>query len=184
MLRRLAPFLLVLACFILDTTVLPVAYGGIYTVPLTAVAVLCIGMVLGRMRGLLYGTLGGLLMDITTGTLGMMTYFFMFIGFMIGLIVYVPSERILPSRRKQQRRLFWRAAWVFALYALGEVALLTIQYFNTATFQWIYLLNIIIRAAVCTVLCTLLRPVFAWMLVGKTPAKSGKKSREREVKRF
>ena len=177
------PFLLVLLCFLLDTTVMPVVYTGVYGVPLTVVAVLCIGMVLGRMRGLLYGTLGGLLMDITTGTLGMMTYFFMFVGFMIGLIVYVPGERILPSRRKQQRRLAWRSAWVFALYALGEAAMFVIQYFNTAEFEWIYLLNILIRAAICTLLCGLARPLFVRLLTGKSE-KRGRRSRDPEVKSF
>ena len=183
MFRRFLPALLVLICFLLDTTVMPVVYTGVYAVPLTLVAVFCIGMVLGRMRGLLYGTLGGLLMDITTGSLGMMTYYFMFVGFMIGLIVYVPGERILPSRRKQQRRLAWRAAWVFALDAFGEVALFVIQYFNTAEFQWIYLLNILIRAALCTALCILLRPLFVRLLTGKSVLRRGK-ALKREVKSF
>ena len=183
MFRRLNPFLLILVCFLLDTTVMPIVYGGVYTVPLTIVAVFCIGMAQGRMSGLLFGTLGGLLMDITTGTLGAMTFFFMFVGFMIGLIVYVPSERILPSRRKQQRRLLWRTAWIFALYTAGEISLFVIQYFNTAQFEWIYLLNILIRAAVCTLLCTLARPLFSRLLVG-APQKQTGTSRKREVKRF
>ena len=183
MFRRLLPALLVLMCFLLDTTVYPAVYSGVYVVPLTVVAVFCIGMVLGRMRGLLYGTLGGLLMDITTGTLGMMTYFLMFMGFMIGLIVYVPNERLLPSRRKRQRRLAWRSIWVFALYTAGEVALFVIQYFNTAEFEWVYLLNILIRAAVCTAACALAKPVFDLLLTGKSIIGAGK-SRKGEVKRF
>ena len=183
MFRRFLPALLVLICFLLDTTVMPVVYTGVYAVPLTLVAVFCIGMVLGRMRGLLYGTLGGLLMDITTGSLGMMTYYFMFVGFMIGLIVYVPGERILPSRRKQQRRLIWRSTWVFVLYTVGEIAMFVIQYFNTAEFEWIYMLNILIRAAICTLLCLVARPVFASWLTGK-PLRRTAKSRRREVKSF
>ena len=42
MLRRFAPMLMVFACFILDTTILPIVYGGVYTVPLTVVAVFLI----------------------------------------------------------------------------------------------------------------------------------------------
>ena len=183
MFRRFLPAVLILLCFLLDTTVMPVVYTGIYGVPLTVVCVFCIGMVLGRMRGLLYGTMGGLLLDITTGTLGMMTYFLMFVGFMIGLIVYVPGERILPSRRKQRRRLAWRSTWVFVLYTIGEIALFVIQYFNTAEFEWIYLLNIVIRAAVCTVACALARPLFELMLTDKT-LRRARKSRKEEVKRF
>ena len=63
MFRRFAPALMVLACFILDTTVLPIVYDGVYAVPMTVVAVLLIGMLMGRMRGLLYGTIGGLLIE-------------------------------------------------------------------------------------------------------------------------
>lgn len=183
MLRRILPALLILVFFLLDTTVVPMLYTGVYGVPLTVIAVFCIGMVLGRMSGLLYGTLGGLLMDITTGTLGMMTYLLMFIGFMIGLIVYVPGERLVPSRRKQRRRLVWRTVWVFVLYVAAELSMFVIQYFNTAEFEWVYLLNILIRAAVCTVLCTLAHPLFNGMLADKSLGRAAK-SRNREVKRF
>ena len=182
MFRRLSPFLLILVCFILDTTILPIVYGGVYTVPLTIIAVFGIGMVLGRMSGLLFGTLGGLLMDITTGTLGTMTFFFMFVGFMIGLIVYVPNERILPSRRKQRRRLMWQVTWVFALYTVGELVILVAQYFNTASMEWRYLLNILIRAVICTALTTLLRPVMARLLSGRDQNRAT--PRNREVKSF
>ena len=182
MFRRFSPILLILACFLLDTAVMPIVYGGVYTVPLTVVAVFGIGMVLGRMSGLLFGTLGGLLMDITTGTLGAMTFFFMFIGFMIGLIVYTPGDRILPSRRKQRRRLMWRVTWVFALYTVGELAILVAQYFNTAAMEWRYLLNILIRALICTAATLLLYPAIQRLLAGKNPGRA--LPRNREVKSF
>ena len=182
MLRRLAPTLLILACFILDTTVLPVAYGGIYTVPLTAVAVLLIGMLRGRMRGLLYGTIGGLLIDITSGTLGMMMFFFMAIGYLIGLILYIPSERPRAGRRLARRLRVKRAVWVFALYAMGELALFVVQYFNTAAIGWRYFMNIGIRTAICTALTLLLRPLAYSLLVGNDRGRVP--TRNREVKSF
>ena len=182
MFRRFYPALLVLACFLLDTTVIPALVRGVYIIPLTIVAVFSIGMLLGRMRGLLYGTLGGLLMDITSGTLGMMTFFFMGVGFMIGLIVYSPNDRILASRRKRRRRRIWRAAWVFVLYAVGEVALFVIQYFHTASFAFIHLFNILVRAAICTALTLLLRPVMDALLVGRGANRATPRSRE--VKSF
>lgn len=182
MLRRLLPTLLALVFFLLDTTVLPMLYGGVYAVPLSAVLVFCIGMTLGRMRGLLYGTLTGLLIDITAGTLGMMTFFYMAIGFMIGLIVYEPTPRMTASRRKQRRRLLWQAVWVFALYAVGEVALFIIQYFNTAAFEPVYLLNIGIRALICTALTMIFKPLLDRLLVGRSPGRAA--SRNREVKSF
>jgi len=180
--RRLSPILLILVCFLLDTTIMPIVYGGVYTVPLTIIAVFGIGMIQGRMSGLLFGTLGGLLMDITTGTLGTMTFFFMFVGFMIGLIVYQPADRLLPSRRKQRRRLMWQATWIFVLYTVGEIAILVAQYFNTATMEWLYLLNILIRALICTALTLLLRPAMQRLLLGRNPGRA--LPRNREVKNF
>ena len=182
MFRRFYPTLLILVCFILDTTVLPIVYGGLYAVPLTLVAVFSIGMLLGRMRGLLYGTLGGLLLDITVGTLGMMTFFFMAVGFLIGLIVYNPGDRILASRRKRRRRLIWRTSWVFALYTAGEIAIFIIQYFHTAAFRWIYLANILLRALICTALTLAAWPLMDRLLVGRGARRAAPRSRE--VKSF
>ena len=181
MLRRLAPLLMILACVILDTTVLPMAYGGVYTVPLTVVAVLLIGMLMGRMSGLLYGTIGGLLIDITTGTLGMMTFFFMTVGFLVGLILYNPGERLRTARRHAGRKRVQRVVWVFVLYALGELALYVIQYFNTAELRPIYFINIGIRSLICAMLTLLLRPAAYAILVGD---KRRVPTRHREVKSY
>ena len=181
MLRRLSPFLLILVCFILDTTILPIVYGGVYTVPLTVVAVFLIGMLMGRMRGLLYGTIGGLLIDITSGTLGMMTFFFMAVGFMIGLILYNPGENLRSGRRVARRRRLQRGVWVFALYALGEAVLFVIQYFNTAEIRPVYFLNIAARSLICTALVLLLRPAAYALLLGN---RSRVPTRHREVKSF
>ena len=181
MLRRFAPALMVLATFILDTTALPIVYGGVYAVPLTVVAVLLIGMLMGRMRGLLYGTIGGLLIDITSGTLGLMTFFFMAVGFMIGLILYNPGEHLRTGRRVARRKRVQRGVWVFVLYALGEAVLLVIQYFNTAELQWMYFLNIALRASIVTALTLLFRPLAYHILLGN---RGRVPTRDREVKSF
>lgn len=182
MFRKISALLLLLLAVILDTTVLPIVYGGVYAVPLTIVVVFLIGMLLGRMRGLLYGTIGGLLLDVTTGTLGMMTFYCMAIGFMIGLILYAPYERLVPSRRHVLRRRVSRAVWVFVLYGLGELVLFVYQYFHTASIRWIYFGNILARTLICTALVMLLRPLLDSLLTG---GKRGKTStRTREVKSF
>ena len=181
MLRRFAPALLVLGCFILDTTLLPIVYTGVYAVPLTLVVVLLIGMLTGRMRGLLYGTIGGLLIDITTGTLGMMTFFFMAVGFVIGLILYNPGERLRTARRHAGRKRVQRVVWVFVLYALGELALFVVQYFSTAELRPAYFVNIGVRSLICAVLTLLLRPVAYAILLGE---KRRVPTRHREVKSF
>ena len=182
MFRRFAPALLILICVLLDTAVLPIVYTGVYAVPLTMVAVMLIGMLMGRMRGLLYGTIGGLLIDITAGTLGMMTFYFMAAGFMMGLILYVPGEPLRPARRGARRRRLQRAAWAFVFFALGEVSILVIQYFNTATLRWIYFFNIFARGLICAALVTLFRPLVYRMLLGARPTRIP--ARSREVKSF
>lgn len=182
MLRRFMPTIVILVTVILDTTIIPVAYTGVYAVPLTVVAVLLIGMLMGRMRGLLYGTIGGLLIDITSGTLGLMTFFFMAVGFMIGLILYNPGEHLRTGRRIARKKRFQRGLWVFILYALGEVTLLVIQYFNTASLQWMYFFNIAVRAAICTALTILLRPLAYALLLGGNRGRVP--TRDREVKQF
>ena len=182
MLRRFAPALLVLTTFILDTTVLPIVYGGVYAVPLTVVAVLLIGMLMGRMRGLLYGTIGGLLIDITSGTLGMMTFFFMAAGFLVGLILHNENEPMADSPRGERRRLIARFVWVFVFYALGEMALFVIQYFSSAVFEWRYFAYIAVRALLCAALATALYPMFSRLLLGGKSAR--RKARSQEVKSF
>ena len=182
MLRRLAPALLILATVILDTTVLPIVYSGVYAIPLTVVAVFLIGMLMGRMRGLLYGTIGGLLIDITTGTLGMMTFFFMASGFLIGLILYNPGEHLRSGRRVARKKRVQRGVWVFVLYTLGEITLFVMQYFNTADLRIIYFVNIALRALICTGLVMLLRPVAYALLIGNNQGRVP--TRNREVKSF
>lgn len=182
MLRRLAPALMVLVTVILDTTILPIVYSGVYAVPLTMVAVLLIGMLMGRMRGLLYGTVGGLLIDITSGTVGLMTFLFMALGFLIGLILYNPGEHLRSGRRVARKKRVQRALWVFTLVTLGELTLLVIQYFNTAALHWMYFVNIAVRTLITTVLTFLLRPLAYALLLGGNRGRIP--TRDREVKSF
>ena len=173
---------MILACVILDTTVMPVVYSGVYAIPLTVVAVFLIGMLMGRMRGLLYGTIGGLLIDITTGTLGLMTFFFMAVGFLIGLILYNPGEHLRSGRRVARRKRVQRGVWVFVLYAIGELTLFAIQYFNTAELRAVYFVNISVRALIVTALTILLRPLAYAILLGGNRGRIP--TRHREVKSF
>ena len=50
---------------------------------------------LARMRGMLYGMIAGLLMDISAGTLGMKPFPFIIIGFLIGFLLDQQPE-IVP----------------------------------------------------------------------------------------
>ena len=87
---------MVLLAVIVDTAILPVFYYGTYTVSLTLAVVLCASLVLGRLKGMLLGMIGGLLIDITAGTLGMMTFFDLAVGFLIGFYVELYGHGSYP----------------------------------------------------------------------------------------
>ena len=181
MFRILLSLILIVFSVVLDTALLPMVYGGVFAVPVTLMVVMLHGILLGRMSGLLYGTIGGILLDITTGTLGIMMFLFMAIGFLIGVIVYEPEKQyVSDSRRREARqRLAWPALWVFVLYTISEIALLVAQYFYTTRFEWVYLLNLLIRSLIFTAAVTLLLPVFRPVLRSSQSNPS-----ERKVKDF
>lgn len=165
--RFLSPTLIMLIAFVLDTSVMPKVYQGVFSVPLMLVAVLLIGMAGGHTQGLVFGTLGGLLLDITTGTLGVMTFFLMPVGFLAGLFLKtLVSAEGLPSLSNVRRTRIRRVAFPFALVLLGEIVLLVIQYFYTARFEWAYVLNLLARTAIATLLTTLLYPLAVRMISG------------------
>lgn len=183
LLRKLSPTLVILLCVTLDTTLIPMLYSGPYLVPLTMAMVFLIGMLMGRTNGILYGMIGGLLIDITAGTLGMMTFYMMAVGFMIGLILYTSTERPVLSHRQLRKNQLNRAMWVFILYTVGEIVLFFIQYFHTAVIEPVYFLNILIRSLILVALTVILRPVAHRIFVGSKRA-SASTGRTREVKSF
>ena len=72
--------------------------------------------------------------------------------------------------------------WVFALTLLGEIVLFIIQYFNTATLHWVYFLNMVVRALICTALTLFLRPAAYRLLLGDDRRR--RPVRDREGKSF
>lgn len=180
MLRRLTPFFTTFLAVLLDTAVLPVIYRGTYTVPITVVVVLCVGLLLGRLRGMLYGMIGGLLMDISTGTLGIMTFFCMAVGFLIGLIIDEASDRRYSDIRFHLRR----GGVAFGLYALGEAVFCFYSYFLTASFNWLFVLQIAARSLTVAVLTMLLCPALNLLFYGKKRAQRRLSGNKREVKHF
>ena len=195
--KYFAPALMVLITFVLDTSILPRVYQGVYSVPLMLVAVLLIGMIAGRTQGLVFGTLGGLLLDITTGTLGMMTFYFMGVGFMIGFILNsMVDVAQLRTASNVRREWIQRVVWIFVLVLLGEIVLFVLQYFYTAHFEWVYIRNLLARTVIATALTLLLRPLaIRWIRGGArlgapgrrasaSDAKQSSDTRKREVKSF
>lgn len=184
MLKRLAPILSVLTCVLLDTAVIPVLYRGVYVVPLSLLAVIAIAVHLGRMRGMLYGMIAGLLLDITTGNMGLKLFPYILIGFVIGFLL---DQHEMPHRGMEKaeriRVITVRAVWVFVLYAIYEITMLIYQYFSTAVFKWVFVRNLSVRVCLFTVLSLLLHGLFYRIYIGKR-TQTHKDARYREVKHF
>ena len=82
MIRRLLPFLLIAVFFLLDSAVIPVLTSAWFLPVFSMALIHCLGLLLGRARGLLYGMIMGLLMDITVSTpLGLMTVIYALLGY-------------------------------------------------------------------------------------------------------
>jgi cell shape-determining protein MreD len=180
--RRIAPYILLFVAAMLDTTVVPMFLQGPYAVPLTWIIVMCLALLTGSMHGMLYGLFGGLLMDVTSGTLGERLIPLTVIGFLLGLIVYESDPRRLReiSRRKLLlRRLIYSVAFSLA----AEAVILFIQYFHTARFEWVYLLNCAIRAGILGLATLTLLPYIGRVVLGKNRKKE-KKAPAQEVKSF
>ena len=184
MLKRLAPAIAVLVTFLLDTAVLPVIYYGRFLVPLTLVVVILTGVQLGRVRGMLYGMIAGLLLDVSAGTLGMKLFPYVIIGFLIGFFLdQQPEIDRSMDRRDRVQLMLVRIIWISALLFVYEVVMLVYRYFHTAVFQWAYVRDLFIRVAIVTALCLIAYPLFHSIYFGK--AKAAKQGRAtREVKTF
>ena len=180
MLRRLAPLFAVLITFLLDTAVIPVFYYGRYLVPLTLVVVILSGIQLGRTRGMLYGLIAGVLLDVSAGTLGMKLFPYVIIGFLIGFFLdQQPQIDRSMDRRDRIQLALVRIIWIVALVLVYEAVMLIYQYFHTAIFAWTYVRDLAIRVGMITALCLIAYPLFRALCFGKaTAAGSGRTTRE------
>lgn len=182
MLRRLTPLVATFLSMLLDTAVIPVFYHGVYTVPLTLITVMCIGLLNGSLQGLLWGMVGGLLVDITAGTLGYMMSFFMSAGFLVAFAVDESADRPITGVRFHLRR----AAIAFALSLLGEVVIAFYHYFITTVFEWSSITPILVRSAIVAIGVVLLCPLFDRIQNGRKNRAEPRSyaGSKREVKHF
>lgn len=184
MLKRIMPPLLLVLSVLLDTAAIPLFYAGRFLIPLSLVMVILIGIQLGRVRGMVFGLIGGLLLDISAGTTGMKLFPYVLIGFLIGFLLDQQPEisRGMETRERIQI-LAVRLIWVSVLVALHEAVMLVIQYFSTAVFDWEYVWNLLARTLITTALVEALYPLTHRLFIGrKRSAASGRATRE--VKRF
>lgn len=180
--RQIVPWIMVFCAAMLDTTVIPMAVNSPYVIPLTSLCVMCIALLMGRMHGMLFGLFGGLLLDVTAGTLGVHLLPLIAIGYLLGLILYEPDPRRL--REISRRRLLMRRmSYSTALSLAAETVIYFYQYFNTARFEWIYAQNCLIRALLYGAGTVLLLPIAGRFIFGKHKSQNAK-PRAREVKSF
>lgn len=184
MLKKLAPILAVILSVIWDTAILPTFYYGRFLVPLSLVVVVLCGIQLGRVRGMLYGMIAGLMLDVSAGTLGMKFFPYVLIGFLIGFLLdQQPEISRGMERRERVQHIAVRAIWIAVLLTVHEIVMLVYQYFSTAVFRWSYVGVLLARVALTTALCMLLFPALHRLFFGKA-AKAGKVRNTREVKNF
>ena len=82
MVKRVLPFVLIAAVFLLDSTILPMLTDFWLLPVFGLVTVHCLGLLLGRTRGALYGMILGLIVDIAVSTpLGLMTMIYTLLGY-------------------------------------------------------------------------------------------------------
>lgn len=183
MLRRLAPYLLLLAAFLMDTALLPVLYYGRYLVPLTLVVVILTGIQLGRVQGIISGLISGFLLDVTAGSLGIKLFPYVLIGFLVGFFLdQQPQIDRSMTRRDRFQLLMVRIIWISVLLLLHEIVLLVYQYFHTAVFEWAYVRDVLIRVILTTALCLVGYAPFRALCFGSARSGAGRDSRE--VKTF
>ena len=107
------------AALILDTAVIPIFFVH-WLMPLfSMILALCLGLLLGRSRGTVYGVTAGLLVDITVSTpLGLMTAAYGALGLWGGLMM-----RLFPRARALPLVAAALGFTVFELYMTGYMAL-------------------------------------------------------------
>lgn len=154
--RFLASFLLIILCFLLQTTVFQwMAFGGI--VPnLMIVLTASFGFMRGEKTGLLFGFFCGLLVDIFfANVLGLNAMIYMYIGYANGKFnkVFFPDEIKLPM-----------ILILFSDMAYGLLYYATLFLLRGRLHLSYYFLHIILPEMVYTILVTLLLyPFVLWL---------------------
>lgn len=180
--RRMMPAALVLVALLLDTAVIPFLTSSVYVVSVTFITVVELAMYLGRMNGMLYGMIGGLLIDIAVGyPLGFNTFLYIGLGFLAGTIAYEPVQQRM--RRAPSRLYLRRWLTMMGVCLALEAVVFGYQYFNTAMLSGVYFANIFLRTLLAVAVGALLGPIEARIVLGR-PVRYQRTSAKQEVKSF
>lgn len=175
MLKRFTPAIALVFSVLLDTAILPVFYNGRYTILFSLITVIAIAILRGRMLGLFYGLLAGVLLDLPAGTPGLKIIAFTAIGFIIGFLldrqpdIYArdPEGNFKMSSRQRREWMVGRMIWIGILLLIHESVLLVMQYFGNAIMQWSYIRDLLIRAVATDIIITILFPFYHFIFIGR-----------------
>lgn len=139
--RRYLPAILLVLTVMIDISVIPMIGSQIlseYGPLLTLCTVVSFGLLLGRTRGMLYGLIGGLLLDILVGyQFGLMSAVCIASGYLAGL-----------AGRKYQRYVITPVAAPALCYLLFELVMIVYLYLAGGSLTLTVLRNALIRVAV------------------------------------
>ncbi len=154
--RVIITALLIIVCYILQSTVFPaIAFAGIVPNLLIVVTAAC-GFMWGDITGLVVGFISGLLTDIFFGdAIGMYAMIYMYIGYMNGKFsgIFFPEDIKLPMALILISDLFYGILTYLLLFMLR----------SRFSFR-LYFINVILPEIVYTILVTLLLyPIILWI---------------------
>lgn len=139
MLRRYLPAALLVLATMIDVSVIPMTGSRVlteYAPMLTLCTVVTFGLLLGRTRGMLYGLIGGLLLDILVGyQFGLMSAICIASGYLSGLA------------RKYQRYVIMPVVTPAVCYLVFEFAMIIYLYLAGSGLTWAVLRGGLIRVA-------------------------------------
>lgn len=151
-LRGVMPILLAVLAFLLDTSILPLYYHGIYAPNFTMALVLAYSIAHSTVMGFVYGITAGLLLDITTSyPVGLYTGTFLLAVLFASMCSFFEKKT-------------GKIVVLTIIYLLQEIVYLIIAYAYTIRMEWAYFIPLLARAAIGIVLCLLLQKITGKML--------------------
>jgi len=179
-LRRLIPAAAAFIAAILDTAIIPLFASGSLCFPVTAIVVLCSGLLHGSLYGALYGMIGGLVLDVSVSTPPIMTIAYILFGLLPALYLNESKADNLSNLRFH----FRRGATAFALYMLFEITLCVYFYFLTASLNGYSILFMLLRCLFIGIGVVLCAPLLSRLYFGKRSNGQKPSNSNREVKHF
>ena len=169
MFRRYLPLILLILAVMIDTAVIPVlgiANLDKYMPPLLISSVIALGLLLGRTRGILWGLVGGLVMDVlASNRFGLFSIVCLVGGYLAG-IAGRRYERYMAdmSRGRYRHYVLTQVIAPVGCYAIYELVMLVYLYLGGSRLQIEMLRSMLIRTAISAALVQIFYPLYDRLL--------------------